>query len=72
MKWDGLYATAIVSIADLKFRNMQRNIVLGPVTRVARAEPNTHSSTGPGFGLRFSGPRQFRGYEWAQLAANSG
>ena len=35
----GLYGTAILSIADLTFDNVQRNIVLGAQTRTATASP---------------------------------
>jgi len=35
--WGGLYGTGIVSISDLDFRDMRRNIVLGPLVRTAGA-----------------------------------
>ncbi len=36
-KWRGLYGSAIVSVSDLDFDDMHRDIVLGPVTRTASA-----------------------------------
>lgn len=36
--WGGFYGTGVVSISDVNFQNVQRNIVLGPMTRHARAE----------------------------------
>ena len=35
--WRGLYGTGILSISDLDFRDMRRNIVLGPLVRTASA-----------------------------------
>lgn len=36
-RWGGLYANAVVSLADLDYDNTQRRIVLGPVTRIAES-----------------------------------
>ena len=36
----GLYATAVASIADLKFSDVQRNIILGAQTRTATSAPS--------------------------------
>lgn len=41
-KWGGFYATGVVSIADLQFNDMKRNIVLGTGLRTATA--NTEGS----------------------------
>ncbi len=35
--WRGLYGSAVVSVSDLDFDDMHRNIVLGPLTRTASA-----------------------------------
>ncbi len=39
LKWGGFYGTGIVSLADIKYTDTQRKIVLGPVTRVATSNP---------------------------------
>jgi outer membrane lipase/esterase len=36
--WGGFYGTGVFSISDVNFRNVRRNIVLGPVTRQTHAE----------------------------------
>jgi outer membrane lipase/esterase len=36
-KWRGLYGSAVVSVSDIDFDNMHRDIVLGSVTRTASA-----------------------------------
>jgi outer membrane lipase/esterase len=38
-RWGGLYGNAALSISNLDFRGVHRNIALGPVTRVATADP---------------------------------
>ena len=35
MKWNGLYGSAIASISDVDFRDLRRNIALGPMVRTA-------------------------------------
>ena len=40
MNTGGFYANGIVTIADLRFNDVRRNIVLGPVTRVAVSSPD--------------------------------
>ena len=39
-RWGGLYADGIVSIANLDFSNVSRNIPIGPTVRVATADPS--------------------------------
>jgi outer membrane lipase/esterase len=39
LKWGGFYGTGIVSIGDLEFQDVRRNIVLGPVRRTATSKP---------------------------------
>jgi outer membrane lipase/esterase len=39
-RWGGLYADGIVSIANLDFSNVTRNIPIGPTVRVATASPS--------------------------------
>ena len=38
-QWCGFYANGIVSLSDIKFGNVQRNIALGPLVRTASANP---------------------------------
>ena len=45
-KWDRLYANATVSIADIDFRNVHRNVQLGQVTRVASSSTTGSNSSG--------------------------
>ena len=40
LRMGGFYGTGIVSIADIDFRNVHRNIVLGPMVRTASASPS--------------------------------
>ncbi len=40
MKTSGFYANGIVTIADIRFDDVRRNIRLGPVTRVATSSPD--------------------------------
>jgi len=39
-RWGGLYADGIVSIANLDFSSVSRNIPIGPTVRVATADPS--------------------------------
>ncbi|HEY4998021.1 MAG TPA: autotransporter domain-containing protein, partial [Usitatibacter sp.] len=39
VQWDNFYGTAIVSIADISFTDVSRNIVLGPTVRTATSRP---------------------------------
>jgi outer membrane lipase/esterase len=39
VKWGGFYGTAVLSVADLEFQDVRRNIRLGPVTRTATSKP---------------------------------
>jgi outer membrane lipase/esterase len=39
LRWAGFYGTGAVSVGDIDFQDMRRNIVLGPVTRTATASP---------------------------------
>ncbi len=39
-QWGGLYADAILSIADINYTNVTRNIAIGPTVRVAQASPS--------------------------------
>jgi len=56
-RWEcGLYGTAIVSVADLTFSNVQRNIVLGAQTRTANSTPrgsNASAFASLGYDFRF-------------------
>lgn len=36
-RWGGLYASGIASMSEIDFRDVQRNIVLGPMVRTARS-----------------------------------
>ncbi len=45
MKWRGLYGNAIVSISDVSFTGVSRNIVLGPVVRTASSRPDGSNSS---------------------------
>ena len=40
INWGGFYGTGIVSIANIDFRDVRRNIALGPLTRVATSSPD--------------------------------
>jgi outer membrane lipase/esterase len=40
VKWGGFYGTGIVSIADVLFTGVNRNIVLGPAVRTATSRPD--------------------------------
>jgi outer membrane lipase/esterase len=40
MQWGNFYGTAIVSIANISFTDVSRNIVLGPAVRTATARPD--------------------------------
>jgi outer membrane lipase/esterase len=37
MKWGGFYGTGIVSVGDLHFNNVNRNVVLGPMIRTSNS-----------------------------------
>jgi outer membrane lipase/esterase len=39
LQWRGLYATGVVSVGNLEFQDVRRNIQLGPVTRTATSKP---------------------------------
>jgi len=43
--WAGFYGTGIVSVGNLKFHDVQRNVFLGPATRTATASPEGSSSS---------------------------
>jgi outer membrane lipase/esterase len=43
--WGGFYGTGVVSVGNLKFHDVQRNIFLGPATRTATANPEGSSSS---------------------------
>ncbi len=45
-KWDRLYANATISIADIDFRDVHRNVQLGQVTRVANSTTSGSNSSG--------------------------
>jgi outer membrane lipase/esterase len=47
MHWGGFYGTGVFSIANIDFRDMHRNIALGPVVRTAEA--STDGSNGSAF-----------------------
>jgi outer membrane lipase/esterase len=54
MKSGGFYGTGVLSIADLKFDDMKRNIVLGPTIRVAEARTDgSNASAHIAFGYDF-------------------
>jgi outer membrane lipase/esterase len=40
LNWGGFYGTGILSIANIDFRDVRRNVVLGPVVRVANSSPD--------------------------------
>lgn len=40
LNWRGFYGTGIVSIANIDFRDVHRNIALGPLVRVASSSPD--------------------------------
>ncbi|MBL8515568.1 MAG: autotransporter domain-containing protein [Betaproteobacteria bacterium] len=46
MKWGGFYANAALSVSDVDFENVQRNIQLGQVLRTARGSTNGSNSSG--------------------------
>jgi outer membrane lipase/esterase len=57
MGWGGFYGTGVVSISDLNFRNIQRNIALGTVTRHAQAQAkgsNASAFFSAGYDFRMS------------------
>lgn len=39
-RWGGLYGNAVLSVSNIDFRGVHRNIALGPVTRVATSDPS--------------------------------
>ncbi len=39
VRWGGFYGTGVVSVADIEFQDVRRNIRLGPVTRIATSSP---------------------------------
>jgi outer membrane lipase/esterase len=39
LQWGGLYGTGVVSVGNLEFQDVRRNIRLGPVTRTATSKP---------------------------------
>lgn len=39
-RWNGLYGTAVVSLSNIDYRDVRRNIFLGPATRTATASPD--------------------------------
>jgi outer membrane lipase/esterase len=43
--WGGFYGTGVVSVGNLKFHDVERNIFLGPVTRTANASPEGSASS---------------------------
>ena len=45
LRWGGLYGTGVVSLADLKFNDIHRNIVLGASTRTATASAEGSNSS---------------------------
>ena len=45
MKWRGFYGNAVVSVADVNFTGVNRNIVLGPVVRTATSRPDGANSS---------------------------
>ncbi|HZZ92113.1 MAG TPA: autotransporter domain-containing protein [Usitatibacter sp.] len=58
--WAGFYGTGVVSVGNLKFHDVQRNIFLGPATRTATASPEGSSSSAfftAGYDFRFRGVR---------------
>ncbi|HEX4781098.1 MAG TPA: autotransporter domain-containing protein [Usitatibacter sp.] len=44
-QWGDLYGNAIVSIADISFTDVSRNIVIGPTVRTATASPKGSNSS---------------------------
>jgi outer membrane lipase/esterase len=55
-QWGGFYGNAIVSIADINYTNVQRNIVIGPTVRVAQASPSGSNGSAyfdAGYDFRF-------------------
>lgn len=40
LNWRGFYGTGVLSIANIDFRDVRRNIALGPLTRVASSSPD--------------------------------
>jgi outer membrane lipase/esterase len=58
MRAGGFYGTGVVSIADITFGEIRRNIVLGPMVRTANAKAegsNASASFNAGYDLRFRG-----------------
>jgi outer membrane lipase/esterase len=54
--WAGFYGTGVVSVGNLKFHDVQRNIALGPAQRTATANPEGSSSSAfftAGYDFRF-------------------
>jgi outer membrane lipase/esterase len=58
--WAGFYGTGVVSVGNLKFHDVERNVFLGPATRTANASPEGSSASAfftAGYDFRFGHAR---------------
>ena len=56
VKWAGFYGTGVASISDVTFGEIRRNIVLGPMVRIANARAegsNVSASFNAGYDFRY-------------------